>query len=357
MSTFPTPRLRVPWQPGAAHEDAAAWVLRQEQGDLSEAEQHRFAQWLGEDDAHADAYDDAIWALSATARHAGDPALVELRRAALGARGSRNRLWGWAGTASVAAAAVVATMIWTAGPEHMRVPSAQPPSLASTGNDPAARRYRTGVGERAAIDLPDGSVATLDTDSQIRLDYSEGERAVHLLKGQVLFEVAHGQPRPFRVYAKGQQITAVGTVFNVRLEGERVRIAMVAGVVKVRAASPPGTGSAGPRREVTLTAGESTVAALTAPLEVTLIEPQDVTAWRGGQLVFNDVPLTEAVAEINRYTVRPIALGDAAVGEHRVSGVFKANDPEAFARAVTDVLPVRITQAGGGPPTLRANDE
>lgn len=357
MSTIPTPRLRVPWQPGAVHESAAAWVLRQEQGELSEAEQQRFAKWLGEDDAHADAYDDAVWALSVTARHAGDPALLELRRAALGARGSRKRLWGWTGAAGAAAAAVVATMIWTTGPERTLVPSAQPPSLASTVNDPAPRRYRTGVGERAAIDLPDGSVATLDTDSQIRVDYSGGERAVHLLKGQALFEVAHGQPRPFRVYAKGQQITAVGTVFNVRLEGKRVRIAMVEGVVKVRAASPPGAVSTGPRREITLTAGESTVAALTAPLEVTLIEPRDVTAWRGGQLVFNDVPLAEAVAEINRYTVRPIALADAAVGKYRVSGVFKANDPEAFARAVTDVLPVRITQAGGGPPTLSASDE
>jgi transmembrane sensor len=357
MSAFPTPRPRAPWQPDAVQESAAAWVLRQDQGDLSEAEQRRFAQWLAEDDRHADAYDDAVWALSVTARHAGDSALIELRRTALQARGSRKRLWGWAGAVGAAAAAVVATMIWTAAPQHTLTPTAQPPSLASNAGDPAARRYRTGIGERAAIDLPDGSVATLDTDSQIRVAYSTGERAVHLLRGQALFEVAHGQSRPFRVYAQGQEITAIGTVFNVRLEGDRVRIAMVEGVVKVRAASRAGAAPGAPRREITLTAGDGAVAAPAAPLEVKPVEPRDVTAWRGGQLVFNDVPLAEAVAEINRYTTRPIALADATVGAYRVSGVFKANDPEAFARAATEVLPVRITQERDGPMTLHTSDE
>ncbi|MFL9840627.1 FecR domain-containing protein [Sphingomonas sp. ST-64] len=357
MSPYPTSPLRAPWQPDAVHQSAAAWALRQEQGDLTEGEQQRFAQWLAEDDAHADAYADAVWALNATARHAGDPALLELRRSALGARASRKRLWSWTGAAVAAAAALVTAMIWTTGPERTLVPTVQPPSLAGAAGEPATQRYRTGVGERAAIDLPDGSVATLDTDSQIRVDYSQGERAVHLIKGQALFEVAHGQPRPFRVYARGQEITAVGTIFNVRLEGERVRIAMVQGVVKVRAAPRAGATAGAPRREITLTAGDGAIAAPAAPLEVRPVEPRDVTAWRGGQIVFNDVPLAEAVAEINRYTVRPIALADAAVGRYRVSGVFKANDPEAFARAATEVLPVRITQAGEGPLTLRAQGD
>lgn len=356
MSATSTPRPRAPWQPGAVHESAAAWALLQERGNMNEADQRRFDRWLAEDDAHAQAYEDAVWALSVTARHASDPALLELRRTALGARGSRKRLWSWTGAVVAAAAVVAAVMLWATGPQIM-VESPALPSVASTTERPTSVLYRTGVGERAEISLPDGSIAALDTNSQIRVAYRAGERGVHLLKGQALFEVAHGQPAPFRVYARGQRITAVGTVFNVRLEGDRVRIAMVEGVVNVLAASRPDAPPDAPRQEVMLTAGKSVVAAPAVPLKVRSIEPHDVTAWRGGQLVFNDVPLADAVTEINRYTLRPIALVDVAVGQYRVSGVFKANDPQAFARAVTDVLPVQIMQTKDGGLALRASGD
>ncbi len=41
-----------------------------------------------------------------------------------------------------------------------------------------------------AITLPDGSIATLDTDSALKIGYTTAERGVRLLRGQALFEVA-----------------------------------------------------------------------------------------------------------------------------------------------------------------------
>ncbi len=356
MSGSMTPRVRAPWQPEPVFETAAAWVLLQEQGDLSDTDQRRFAQWLAEDDSHADAYEDALWALNATSRHAGDPILMEMRRAALMARGSRRRLVGWVGAIGATAVAVTALLL-TIGPGQEGVRPGAQPMIAAASSDPASRLYRTGVGERAAVALPDGSVATLDTDSQIQLAYSGQERGVRLLKGQALFEVAHGKPLPFRVYARGQSITAVGTVFNVRIEGERVRIAMVEGVVKVKAAVTRSTGANAPRVEVTLTAGEGALAEPEAPILVTPVEARDVTAWRAGQLVFNDVSLADAVAEINRYAERPIAISDAATGRYRLSGVFKSNDPQAFARAATEILPIRLVQGADGQVILSAQGD
>ncbi len=57
-----------------------------------------------------------------------------------------------------------------------------------------------------------------------------------------------------------------------------------------------------------------------------------VVSWKGGGLMFNDTRLSDAVAEINRYTQRPIAIADSTVGNYRISGVFKSNDPEHFSR-------------------------
>jgi len=73
-------------------------------------------------------------------------------------------------------------------------------------------------------------------------------------------------------------------------------------------------------------------------------------------LTFNDTRLSDAVAEVNRYTIRPIAIADGTIGNYRISGVFRSNDPENFSQAVAQVLPVTVTHAPDGAPTLRIRD-
>jgi transmembrane sensor len=205
--------------------------------------------------------------------------------------------------------------------------------------------------------LPDGSVATLDTDSQIRVAYTSRERAVYLLKGQGLFDVAHDESMPFQVYAKGQRITAVGTIFNVRIEGEQVKVSMVEGSVRVRTMSSAGENPAARINELMLSAGEVAVVEPAKPMVIRPIDARLVGSWAGGLLVFNDTPLSDAVAEINRYNTRPIAIAEAAVGAYRVSGVFKSNDPAHFSRAMAEVLPIEVTPAPDGALILRAKGE
>lgn len=58
-------------------------------------------------------------------------------------------------------------------------------------------------------------------------------------------------------------------------------------------------------------------------------------AWRRSEAVFDDVLLSEAVAEMNRYSRKPIVLvGDGSSKALRVSGLFRTGDNLAFAHAV-----------------------
>jgi len=332
---------------------AAEWALLQDERELAASEQQRFAEWLAEDEANFTAYEDAIWALDAVARHAGEPQLRELRVAALTARGSQPvRARTWAGGLAVAAAALAGIAVWTIaprplasldGPVYTTVPTAPPRGAV----------YSTRIGERSAVRLPDDSVVTLDTDSSVRVAYSATERGLYLLKGQALFAVAHGRPLPFRVYARGQRIAAVGTTFNVRIEGHQVRVSMIEGKVQVRSAPLSSPRAQQPVRELTIVAGETLVAEPTGPMVVTSANAAQIASWKGGLLIFHDTPLSGAVAEINRYTTRPIAIADAAVGNYRVSGVFRTNDPEHFAQAMTEVFPIEIVHRPGASATLR----
>lgn len=330
---------------------AAEWVLREEAGGLSERDAERFAVWLAEHPAHVEAYEDAIWALEAAARHAGDSRIREMRETALAARGERSmrpRLRSIGGGAL--AASVAAFLIFFAPPASIPSPSvetAAPPPRA----DPRRAVHETAVGERLVVTLPDGSVATLDTNSQLRVVYSATERGLHLLRGQAMFDVAHGRTTPFRVHAAGQRIVAIGTSFNVRLRNEHVEVALVEGTVKVMPASPSRGAAV---REVTMRAGERLEAGPGGLVSVRAANVSQVAAWQNGELVFNDTRLADAVAEINRYTNRPIQLADATIGEYRISGVFRASDPERFSRAMSEVLPVEATLRRDEGPSLRA---
>lgn len=330
-------------------EIAALWVVREDEGRLGADGHAALEAWLAEDPAHEAAYGAAREACDAAARHAADPAMMQLRAAALAAGPARGAsLWRMA--AGIVAGVLVlssglATVTAVKAPAASRI-GAVAASFAPTLPAGSAL-YRTAVGERSTVVLPDGSIATLNTDSVLKVAYNDSERGVRLLKGQALFEVAHNKRTPFQVYAGDRRITAVGTVFDVRLQGERVKVALVEGVVKVASVSKPAPQV--PREQVTMTAGELLDAPPTAVMTVRTADTKRATSWREGVAVFDDVPLADAVAEMNRYTTHPVVLADARIGAWRVSGVFKTGDPERFAQSMAEVFPLTIDDTGGSP--------
>src|SRR5690606_5015875 len=84
---------------------------------------------------------------------------------------------------------------------------------------PAAKRYATKVGERLNVRLEDGSIVALNTATVLEVAYSPGRRDVRLVRGQALFEVARNHDRPFIVTAGDRRVTALGTAFDVRVDG------------------------------------------------------------------------------------------------------------------------------------------
>jgi transmembrane sensor len=71
------------------------------------------------------------------------------------------------------------------------------------------------------------------------------------------------------------------------------------------------------------------------------------TSWTRGRLTFHDVPLSAAIAQVNRYTARKVVL-EAPLGEARVSGVFNVGDQAAFVAAVQSYFDLQAEPAGGG---------
>ncbi|MDR3511362.1 MAG: FecR domain-containing protein [Caulobacteraceae bacterium] len=336
-------RPSAPNDDGAVAEAAARWALLHDEGPLTPAQLRDFDRWEAQSEAHGAAFAETLGVLEQVRAAAGAGEILAMRADALAARpdgGTYRRLL--TGGAVAACLALGLALAW---PWVGQVLREKLPTLSGS----PARDYRTDVGERATVSLPDGSLATLDTASEIEVAYSAGERGVRLVKGQALFEVAKHKAAPFRVYAAGRRITAVGTQFDVRLEDRGLRLTLVEGRVRVDGPTPLFSGAIAPAMQVG--AGEM----LEARNDTTTIRPTDParqTSWRNGLLLFQDEPLEQAVDEVNRYTTTPIRIEGPIGRDYRVSGVFEAGDPLRFARNLAEVFPLQVAVRPDGAPVV-----
>jgi len=72
-----------------------------------------------------------------------------------------------------------------------------------------------------------------------------------------------------------------------------------------------------------------------------------VAAWRTGRISFNDTPLTEALAELERYGNTGLVVLDPTVGALRLGGSFNVRQVDALAQALPSLLPVRLERRHG----------
>ena len=232
------------------------------------------------------------------------------------------------------------------GPDFVAEPSARPlvsrraaiPAMAaglavSAGAGAVAyslifRHYSTKRGEMRRVALPDGSTVTLNTASEVVVDFTGGRRTVRLAKGEALFDVIAGA-RPFVVDAGGVRLQAAKASFNVRQrEGRQVEVLVCAGAVELHD---------GDARVTRLPKATLAFARPQTPASLRVVDGDDVSrklAWREGMIAFHGETLGEAAAEFARYADQRIVIDDPEVARRTVVGLFVANDPVGFARAV-----------------------
>ena len=197
----------------------------------------------------------------------------------------------------------------------------------------------TAADEQRSITLDDGSAVELNVRSQLRVRFSPAKRMVELVYGQALFKVEKDAARPFIVVSGGARMQAVGTEFDVYRKSTGTAVTVVEGRVAVTVA-----GAAAP---VLLSAGEQLmVAPRTVPHPVH-IDAATATAWTQHKLVFDETPLSEAVAEFNRYNSRQMIIEDASLADYHIRGRFDTGDPDRLLQFLRDRFGAHVREQGG----------
>lgn len=332
-------------------EAAAHWYVMQDARQLSSSEEAEFDAWR-DDPVNAAAYRKAGGAMALFAPDvAGDVNLRALRQSALEARPAPRPRYvlalGGSIAASLALALVFAGFQQRAGEpfagRHDATPIAVTGTSSASGTNSGARllEYRTGVGERRTVQLSDGSTVTLNTSTKLAVLFSGHRRLIRLSRGQALFEVSHDAGRPFTVEAADRQVTALGTIFEVRVDPGRVNVTLIRGRVVVDRTAGASGGFEETRIPPTiLKPGQQFDAELGAPQKVALVDIDRHLLWRSGFVEFDDEPLGRAVAEINRYSAKPIVLSNDGVAALRVSGLYHTGSTDQFIDALHGLLSV-----------------
>lgn len=206
----------------------------------------------------------------------------------------------------------------------------------------AWERASTQVGETRKLRLSDGSMIALNTDTSISWRFSTKRRELWLERGEVAIELRSGPEAQLSTNASRALLDSGR--FNARLRADALDLMVLRG----RAA----TANSGSAKSSQLEANPfqriafSGAGAALRPVSRDTAEA--ALAWQSGDVVFLDTPLSEAVAEYNRYLLRKIVIEDAAIGAIRVGGRFVSSDPTDFLKAISSSLGVKTRTTATG---------
>ncbi|MBC7367139.1 MAG: FecR domain-containing protein [Undibacterium sp.] len=326
----------LPSQPSpAAHAEAALWAARLDGGTLEAADRVALDTWLAASPAHR-----AL--LSSYCQFSADlelqlPALVGAGRINLPPPAVPRRSWSFKllTTCTLAAAAVAIALT-----VHFTRSAALPETFA------------TAVAQRQSITLADGTRVELNARTSLQIALGRTERRVRLASGEAFFQVTKDPSRPFIVETPAGAVRVTGTTFNVLAESpSALDVTVVEGSVQVHpaaSASAPPASSLPPPASYSLAAGDHLSARATSGVTVKKLSAAalaNTLAWRRGTVVFDDVPLAEALARFAHYHGRDITASSGAARLH-ISSRFSLDDLEGFFVSLgeMELVPVKITR-------------
>jgi transmembrane sensor len=305
------------------HDAALAWLSRLHD-QPSVADQADFSRWLHADPAHAEAYAQAqvLWEISEApaARLAReDDAALQALLAAMDAPvavARRRRLPRWSAGLAMAACLVLMISVGMGWQPQRWV-------------DDLGADYVSAPGQVRTLTLADKSQVTLDADSAIAVDFTQGERHVQLRRGAAFFQVTH-TGEPFVVDAHDGHTRVLGTQFEVRLQPAGAQVTVLSGKV--------GVSAAGDQAQQVITAGQRVRYDRQATTGPSSVDSDSQLAWRQGWLNYYRAPLADVIDDLSRYYPGRIVLLNDQLASKRISGSFPSNDPEAVLAGLKAVV-------------------
>jgi len=170
--------------------------------------------------------------------------------------------------------------------------------------------------------LEDSTVVWLNSESQLTYPriFSKGQRKVELI-GEAYFDVKRDENRPFVVVSKSQNVTVLGTEFDISAyeQDDRIYTTLVEGKVKVEIEENKGqvqTRFLEPNDQVVYNTDLKSVV-------LNQVDPYEYCSWKDGRFVFKNEPLSSLMSKIARWYDIDYRFEDEGVAQIKFTGDLK----------------------------------
>lgn len=301
-----------------APQTATEWIVRLQAGPLSWWDQRALTRWLSASPEHLKELE-AAQAASESAQGLGASARARQLLAQdlwMHTKSTSAAGQGFA-LPSLAAAAVAAVIVVMVAPWN----SASLPRIDEGG------AANTTIGQIADYVLPDNSQITVAGASAVSIAFTAERRDVSLERGEAYFDVAPDRARPFVISAGAHKVIVTGTSFNVNYLAavNEVEVAVAEGTVRVAYPSHSGADDAVEEMH----AGDVILFTPAGRVLKRNLTPQQVSAWRSRKLYFDSANLSQVLAEVNRYSSKPLVTETQDIDRLMLTGQFPAGDVES----------------------------
>lgn len=193
--------------------------------------------------------------------------------------------------------------------------------------------------------LPDGSEVYLNKNATVTIDtaaFNHGGIRNVQLTGEACFKVVHDKSRPFIVMTAGVETIDIGTSFNIKNKDGNIQVTVIEGEVQLK----------NKHKDLQfLTAGQQ----LTLNLETqqvqlqSQVDAEQVIAWTGSSLQFENISLDSAIHVINRRFDAGVQVAPA-IQQAKIKASFTNRD------SLEDILEILASITGAEVKTDRENN-
>jgi transmembrane sensor len=161
--------------------------------------------------------------------------------------------------------------------------------------------------------------------------------------GEAFFKVHHDPAKPFTVTTGELNVTAVGTAFDIKTDEAKVVVTVQEGVVSVAKTLAPESATwrvgRGDQIIYDRASGASSMAA---------VRVERFVSWQAGRLEYLGEPLGQVVADVSRYSSRPIEIGDPRLSQLTFTGTVLTGAINDWLEGVQTTFPIRVIVAQDG---------
>lgn len=201
--------------------------------------------------------------------------------------------------------------------------------------DTETKEYATRLGQRAKVTLSDGTQIWLNAGSNLKYpnEFKGDTREVYLT-GEAFFDVAKDKKHPFIIHTNKMDTKVLGTSFNVQAYPDQTtqEVSVLTGRVNVKSTVTEENVYVTPGQKVIFKSKSNKLQAFKD------IPVNTISLWRKNIMVFEETPLPEVIATINRNYNVAIEIKNKNLNTLKINGYFKELSADQVVALVCNIV-------------------